>query len=64
MLRLKPAEASVSLETLDIGSTYMILSKQRTTKTLISAPLLFAYGIRHVFSGTGTFDTSDNISIH
>ena len=28
---------------------YIILSKQRTTMVL-SAPLLFAYGIRHIFA--------------
>ena len=61
----KPAcsatEASYNLETLDIASIHIILSKQWTTKVLIrlrgcagwSAPLLFAYGIRHIFAWPG-----------
>ena len=64
-VRFKPAcsatEASKSLETLDIASIHILLSEQRTTKVLISlrgcagwsAPLLFAYGIRHVFAWPG-----------
>ena len=52
-----------SLKTSDIASIDTILSKQRTTKVLIrlrecagwSAPLLFAYGIRHVFSWPGSY---------
>ena len=42
---------SKSLESLDFTGT--ILSKQRTTKMLVrdwSAPLLFAYAIRQIFS--------------
>ena len=66
-VRLKPAcsdtEESYSLESLDLESTHTILSRQRTTKELIrlrgcaswSAPLLFAYGIRHIFSWPGSF---------
>ena len=66
-VRFKPAcsatEASQNLETLDKASTHIILSKQWTTKVLIrlcrsagwSAPLLFAYGIRHVFTWPGPF---------
>ena len=54
-------ETSYNLETLDIASIHIILSKQRTTKVLIrlrecagwSAPLLFAYGIRRVFAWPG-----------
>ena len=54
-------EASENLETLDIASIHIILSKQRTTKVLIrlrgcagwSAPLLFAYVIRHSFAWPG-----------
>ena len=46
-----------------IASIDIILSKQQTTKALIrlhvctgwSVPLLFAYGIRHVFSRHGSF---------
>ena len=64
-LTFKPAcsatEASWNLETLDIASMHIILSKQRKTKVLIrlcgcagwSAPLLFVYGIRHIFSWPG-----------
>ena len=64
--RHKPAcaatEASKSLEISAIESNYIILSKQRTTKALIrlrrcagwSAPLLFAYDIRHIFSWRGS----------
>ena len=60
--RHKPAfaatEASYSLEILAIESRDIILSKQWTKKALIrlrgcagwSAPLLFAYDIRHIFS--------------
>ena len=52
-----------SLEILDLASVGYILSSQRTTKTLIrlrgctvwSVPLLFAYGIRQVFSWWGSF---------
>ena len=62
-------EASQSLEILALESDILaiesrdiILSKQRTTKALIrlrgcagwSAPLLFAYGIKHIFSWSGT----------
>ena len=56
-------KASKSLEILVITSINIILSKQRTTKTLSrlcgcggwSASLLFAYGIRQVFIWRGTF---------
>ena len=65
-VRLKPAcaatEASWRLEISAIESRDIILSKQRTTKALIrlrgcagwSAPLLFAYDIRHIFSWPGS----------
>ena len=65
--RHKPAwaatEASQSLEISAIESRDIILSKQRTTKALIrlsgcagwSAPLLFAYDIRHIFSWPGSY---------
>ena len=64
-VRFKPAcsatETSLNLETLDIASTHIILSSQRTTTVLIrlrgctgwSAPLLFLYGIRHIFAWPG-----------
>ena len=64
--RHKPAcaatEASYSLEILVIESRDIILSKQQTTKALIrlrwcagwSAPLLFAYDTRHIFSWPGS----------
>ena len=47
---------------MDITSIDIILSKKRTTKVLIrlrgcagwSAPLLFAYGINHIFSWPGS----------
>ena len=47
----------------DIASIGIVLSKQRKSKALIrqrryadwSAPLLFAYGIRHVFSWSGSY---------
>ena len=66
-LRHKPAcsadETSQSLETSAIASRGIILSTQLTTKALIrlhrcagwSAPLLFAYGIRQVFSWYGPY---------
>ena len=66
-LRFKPAysasEAILRLEILDIETRGIILSRQRTTKALIrlrgcagwSAPLFFAYGIRHVFAWRGSF---------
>ena len=55
-------EASKSLEISAIESRDIILSKQRTTKVLIrlrrcagwSAPLVFAYDIRHIFSWPGS----------
>ena len=65
--RHKPActatEASQSLEISAIESRDIILFKQRTTKVLIrlrgcagwSAPLLFAYDIRHIFSWPGSY---------
>ena len=64
-VRLKLAcsatETSQSLELLGIASIHIILSKQQTAKVLIrlhrcagwSAPLLFAYGIRHIFAWPG-----------
>ena len=64
-VRLKPAssatEASWSLAISYIATTGTILSKQQTIKVLIrlrgcagwSAPLLFTYGIRQVFSWWG-----------
>ena len=64
-VRVKPGcsttETSYNLETLDIASIHIILSKKRTTKVLIrqrgcagwSAPLLFAYVIRHIFTWPG-----------
>ena len=56
-------EASCSLEILAIESRDILLSQQRTTKALIrlrgcagwSAPLLFAYEIRYIFSWPGSF---------
>ena len=65
--RHKPAcaatEASWSLEISAIESRDIILSKQRTTKALIrlhgcagwTAPFLFAYDIRHIFSWPGSY---------
>ena len=65
--RHKPAcaatEASYSLEFSAIESRDIILSKQRTTEALIrlrgcagwSAPLLFSYDIRHIFSWPGSY---------
>ena len=52
----------LSFEILDLASICIILSRQWTTKTLIrlcgctgwSAPLLFAYGIKQVFSWRGS----------
>ena len=66
-VRLKLAcsatEASRRLEILAPETRDITLSRQRTTKALIrlrgcagwSAPLLFAYDIRHVFSWPGSF---------
>ena len=61
----RPAQPQklASLEISAIESRDIILSKQRTTKALIrlrgcagwSAPLLFAYDIRHIFSWPGSF---------
>ena len=65
-VRLKPAcsarGASKSIEILDLASISIILSRKRTTKTLIrlpgcsgrSASLLVAYGVRQVFSWCGS----------
>ena len=65
-VRLKLAcsatEASMRLEILVTETRDITLSRQRTTKVLIrlrgcagwSAPLLFAYDIRHVFSWPGS----------
>ena len=62
----KPAcsatETSQSLETLEIASIGIKLSEQQTSKVLIrlhkcagwSAPLLFTYGIRCIYSGLGS----------
>ena len=66
--RHKPAyaatEASMRLEILVKETRHITLSRQQTTKVLIrlrgcagwSAPLLFAYGIRHVFSWPSSFE--------
>ena len=66
-VRLKPAYsatgASMRLEILVTETRDTTLSSQRTTKALIrlrgcagwSAPLLFAYDIRHVFSWPGSY---------
>ena len=66
-VRFKPAcsttEASQNLETLDVASIHIILSKQWTIKVLIRlrgragwfVPLFFAYGIRHVFAWPGPY---------
>ena len=59
----KPS-CSATEATLDIASIHIILPKQRTTKVLIrlrgcvgwSAPLLFAYGLRHIFAWPGPYD--------
>ena len=56
-------EASLSLEISAIDSRDTVLSKQRTTNVLIrlsgcaswSAPLLFTYDIRHIFSWLGSY---------
>ena len=70
----KPAcpatEASLYLDTLDIASIHIILSRQRTTKVLIrlrgcagwSTHLLFAYGLRHVFTWPGPYNKNCCIS--
>ena len=67
-IRLKPAcaatEANMRLEILVTETRGITLSRQRTTKALIrlhgcagwSAPLLFAYGIRHIFSWSGSYN--------
>ena len=73
-VRFKPAcsatQTSYNLETLDKASIHIILSKQRTTKVLIRlrgcagwfAPLLFAYGIRHIFARPGpTFPEANQV---
>ena len=69
-VRFKPAcsttETSYNCETLAVASIHIVLSKQRTTKVLIrlcgyagwSAPLLFAYGIRPVFTWPGPTEHS------
>ena len=71
-VRLKLAcsatEASLCLEISAIDSRDIILSKQQTTKALIrlrrctgwSAPLLFAYDIRHIFS----WPSSNEFTLH
>ena len=63
----KPAcsstETSLNLEISDLETRDILLSKERTTKALIrlrgcagwSAPLLFAYDIRHIFAWPGPF---------
>ena len=53
-------KTSQSLEISAIESRDIILSMQQTTKALItlSAPLLFAYDIRHIFSWPGSIITS------
>ena len=74
--RHKPAcaatEASMRLEILAIESRAIRLSKQRTTRMLIrlrgcagwSAPLLFAYGIRQVFSLAGSISFSGSVGFY
>ena len=74
-VRHKPAcsvtQASQRLEILDIETRCIILSKQRTTKTLIrlrrcagwSVSLLFTYGIRHIFSWLGLIYKID-LTVH
>ena len=65
-------EARSSLEILAIESRDIILSKQRTTKALIglrecagwSAPLSFAYDIRHIFSWPGSYIVPFCCSVH
>ena len=62
-LACSATETSKNLELLDIASIHIILSKQQTTKVLIrlrgctgwSAPLLIAYGIRHIFAWPGPY---------
>ena len=57
-------EASMRLEILVTETRDITLSRQRTTKVLIrlrgcagwSAPLLFAYDTRHVFSWPGSYE--------
>ena len=59
----QPAQPQKLARVLKFRSRDIILSKQRTTKALIrlrgcagwSAPLLFAYDIRHIFSWPGSF---------
>ena len=66
--RPKQPQKLTSLEISAVESTDIILSKQWTTKALIglrgcagwSAPLLFAYDIRHIFSWPGSFYTGQN----
>ena len=76
----RPAQPQklASLEILAKESRDIILSKQRTTKALIrlrgcagwSAPLLFAYNIRHILSCRGSYgmanseDTESNLGLH
>ena len=62
-LTCSATRASMRLEISDIETGHITLSKQRTIKALIilhrcadwSAPLLFAYDIRHVFSWPGSY---------
>ena len=68
----KPAcsaiETSSKLEISDLKSRDIILFKERTTKVLIglhgcagwSVPLLFAYGIKHVFAWPGPVKSNRN----
>ena len=73
-LRFKPVcsatEASQNPQSLDLASIDTILSKQWTTKVLIrlrisagwSVPLLFAYGLRHVFAWRGPYNNVHHFS--
>ena len=74
-VRLKPAcsatEASMRFEILVTETRDITLSRQRTTKALIrlrgcagwSAPLLFAYDIRHVFRWPGSYNIARKYAI-
>ena len=68
----QPAQSQrlASLEILDLASIGSILSRQRTRKALIrlrrctgwSAPLLFAYDVRHIFSWSYSYILYLNIA--
>ena len=67
-LACSTTKASMRLEILVKETGDITLSRQRTTKALIrlrgcagrSAPLLFAYDIRHIFSWPGSFEYATN----